>query len=94
MDENSNSFKVTLWDEELFFTSRAQWSDLIVRSTANPLFMSWEWMTTWWSIFSDSSMQLKVVVILGKDDELLAIAPMYLSEVYIKSFLKVGRLQL
>jgi hypothetical protein len=88
--------QVQVLNEDALYSNemRMEWTDLLYRSNSNALFMSWEWMTTWWSIFSDSSMQLKVVVIFGKDDELLAIAPMYLSEVYIKSFLKIGRLQL
>ena len=37
-----------LWTAEEFAAGKVQWSGLLERSDANPLFMSWDWMWLWW----------------------------------------------
>lgn len=37
-----------LRDAAGFDQLRAEWNDLVGRSQANTLFMTWEWQTTWW----------------------------------------------
>lgn len=86
--------KIYLWDEGQFNGSQKDWAKLLERSNSDRLFMSWEWLSTWWNVFSDSkSMQLRIYVALSGSGELIGIAPFYLSMVRTKKFLKTKRLQ-
>jgi len=69
------------WDEATFLNSREQWNNLLERSAADRLFLSWEWLASWWQTFADSSMQLKVFAATDSDGKLLGLAPLYLSRV-------------
>ena len=42
---------IRLEDENWFRSARQEWSDLLARSSANPLFMSWDWQYRWWLAF-------------------------------------------
>ena len=82
------------WDEEKFFSSRDEWNALLARSDADPLFLSWEWQSSWWRIFSDTkNMQLKLFVASNEDGRLLGIAPLFSSDDSIKNILPISRLQ-
>lgn len=82
------------WDEETFLRSRNEWNKLLEQSGANQLFLSWEWQSSWWKIFSETNkMELRLYVATTDDGMLVGIAPLYLTTVSIKSFLKSKRLQ-
>jgi len=90
----NNNFEITIWNKSDFYSSKITWTNLLGRSSSDQLFMSWEWMSCWWKVFSDESMQLAIVVVKVKNtDNVLGIAPMYLTNTRIKSFIKVKRLQ-
>jgi hypothetical protein len=90
----SQHIRIILWQEEDFFHSSEKWFDLLERSSADRLFMSWEWMSSWWKVYADPSMHLKLVVAIDKDSGvLLGIAPIYLTELKVKGVLKIKRLQ-
>lgn len=85
---------VQQWGAEKFFSSRNEWNELLKRSKSDQLFLSWEWQSSWWKIFSDSeSMELRLYVATADDGTLLGIAPLYLTTVATKNFLKTKRLQ-
>ena len=89
-----NSLKIACWDVEQFKNSQEEWSNLLVKSNSNKLFMSWEWLYTWWDIFSDpKSMELKLFVAINENGDVVGIAPLYLSTVISKRFVKTRRLQ-
>jgi CelD/BcsL family acetyltransferase involved in cellulose biosynthesis len=55
---------------------REEWTDLLNASTSNCLFLTWEWLYTWWKHLSEGRTLLLVTVRCGR--ELIAIAPLTL----------------
>ena len=90
---------VQLWDEERFFRSRKEWNELLKNSNSDQLFLSWEWQSTWWKVFSKPEgadperMELRLYVATTTDGTLLGIAPLYITTVYTKNIIKTKRLQ-
>lgn len=63
-------------DTEGFEQLREEWSELLEASDSNCLFLSWEWLFTWWKHLSGGSRLHIVTVRSGK--QLVAIAPLAL----------------
>ena len=85
---------VQQWDQEKFLHSRNEWNKLLKQSKSDKLFLSWEWQSSWWKIFSDAgNMELKLYVATTNDGTLVGIAPLYSTIVSTKKFLKTERLQ-
>ncbi len=86
--------KIIEWSADKFKASQDEWTELLNRSTSDPLFMSWEWQYTWWNIFSNpKNMELKLLSAVDRNGMLIGIAPLYLSVVEYRKFLKTRRLQ-
>ena len=90
----NNNLIVKNWDEELFLSSKKEWGQLLENSDADLLFMSWQWMSHWWtSLGSRPSDKLHIIAVYLKN-ELVGLAPLYISEgAYLKGFLSIKRLQ-
>ncbi len=87
--------KVHLWDTEQFRNSKDSWSELLERSTSDKLFMSWEWLFSWWNVFSkQENMELYLLAAFNSSDTLVGIAPLYLKTSLSKKIVKTQRLQL
>ncbi|WP_144392650.1 GNAT family N-acetyltransferase [Pleionea sediminis] len=83
-----------LWTEEEFANKQQDWSSLLELSDSDPIFLSWEWMYYWWKNFSRSSDELRVIAVYS-GNELVGIAPLYLSErFYLHGLIKTRSLQL
>lgn len=55
------------------------WSKLLTNSEANPLFMSWLWLHTWWKVFSPgNNFELLMLLAYTEDNILIGIAPLYI----------------
>lgn len=86
--------EVTEWGEEQFQKSRDEWTELLGKSASDSLFMSWEWLFTWWSVFCNpDEMKLRLFVATDSDGKLVGIAPLYLSVVKLKTIFKTRRLE-
>jgi CelD/BcsL family acetyltransferase involved in cellulose biosynthesis len=59
---------------EQFLALRSEWTELLRESAADNLFLTWEWLHTWWAHLGRSR-QLALVTIRS-GDRLLAIAPL------------------
>jgi CelD/BcsL family acetyltransferase involved in cellulose biosynthesis len=53
----------------------AEWNDLLRSSAADTVFLTWEWVTTWWSIYGTSA-GLHVLVARDASGDLVGIAPL------------------
>jgi len=88
------NISIELWDEDKFKNSAEEWSNLLECSTSDKLFMSWEWLSTWWNVFSNSqTMQLRVIAVSDNHGQLIGLAPLYISVVSIKGLFKSRQLQ-
>lgn len=71
--------KLTVYTQtDLFTQLKAEWNALLVRSTANRLFSTWEWQSTWWETYQPG--QLLVITCHDDDDKLVGIAPWFIAE--------------
>jgi CelD/BcsL family acetyltransferase involved in cellulose biosynthesis len=69
---------VRRWTGEEFLASREAWQSLLARSGSDPLFMSWQWASTWWRHHEARlSGELFVLAVQGAGGELLGIAPFH-----------------
>jgi CelD/BcsL family acetyltransferase involved in cellulose biosynthesis len=56
-----------------------EWNNLLWASDANNLFLTWEWVNTWWKVFGDKK---KLCVLTVCDDgELIGIGPFYVQTI-------------
>ena len=59
---------------EQFAALRPEWAELLRDSAADNLFLTWEWLHTWWTHFGRS--RNLAIVTIRSGDRLLAIAPL------------------
>jgi CelD/BcsL family acetyltransferase involved in cellulose biosynthesis len=50
------------------------WNSLLARSGASTIFLTWEWLHTWWRVFGEDRV-LYILVVL-ENDEIIGIAPL------------------
>ena len=76
--ESDKALSLTLHDESYFDDMAEEWGELLKKSDSNSLFMSWQWMNTWWKVWGVSE-RLNIYLILVRDehDQLVGIAPFY-----------------
>jgi CelD/BcsL family acetyltransferase involved in cellulose biosynthesis len=67
-----------LTDEADFWALSPEWNDLLVHSSANNIFLTWEWVSTWWRCFG-ADYQLWLVTV-RENGRLQAIAPLVLRQ--------------
>jgi len=71
-----------------------QWQELLTRSNADALFMSWHWMYSWWEVYGNlSDDELLLLGVYDDDDVLVCIAPFYISTKKIKNLIPIKILQ-
>lgn len=56
------------------------WNGLLRNSPADTIYLTWEWLYTWWEIYGDSARNLHVLVIKNKNGEMKGIAPFIIRE--------------
>lgn len=57
-----------------------KWNSFLEQSSYPNLFLTWEWLYTWWEFYSNGY-QLFILLALDQDENLLGIAPFYLSRI-------------
>ncbi len=68
--------------------------ELVARSDADPLFMSWDWQWRWWTHHAEVlNATLSLIAVYGQD-RLLGLAPFYSRAVVIRHLLHARRLEL
>lgn len=82
------------WDKTTFLTGRDEWNRLLGQSSADPLFLSWEWIATWWEVFGvDEDVEPAMLGAYTSDGRLLALAPLYVHRTRLRNALPIRRLQ-
>jgi hypothetical protein len=64
------------------------WSELLDEIPEAPIFLTWEWIRTWWCYFGQDR-ELWLLTARGKQGRLLGIAP-FMREEYKKGWIKLG----
>ena len=62
----------------LFTDLKSEWNELVRRSTANCIFSTWEWQSTWWACYQPGDLW----VLSCRDDEgrLVGLAPWFIGQ--------------
>jgi CelD/BcsL family acetyltransferase involved in cellulose biosynthesis len=62
-------------DHDAFAALEPEWAGLLRRSSANTVFLTWEWQSIWWDWFGE---QAQLSILAARDDgELVGLAPLY-----------------
>ena len=65
------------WAVEEWLGSELAWSRLLARSGADPLFLSWEWLTDWWRSYGGSLGRSPDILAFYRGEDLVGLAPLY-----------------
>jgi len=60
----------------LFNDLKAEWNELLGRSTSNRIFSTWEWQSTWWQAYEPG--ELWVITCRDESGKLIGIAPWFI----------------
>jgi CelD/BcsL family acetyltransferase involved in cellulose biosynthesis len=67
---------IRIEDDSDFYSLEADWNQLLKKSSNDNVFLTWDWLYTWWSFYKEGK---DLCILLVKEaDELLGIAPLYL----------------
>jgi len=69
--------KISRLDFENFKTIGREWNQLLHDSGAESIFLTWEWVFIWWSVYKDTRRTLYILVAYDEDGQLIGIAPCY-----------------
>ena len=56
-----------------------EWNCLLARTRSNSVFLSWEWMASWWPVFGDR-FELRLLTWRDQDQKLIGIAPLMIGK--------------
>ncbi len=62
-----------------FSKLKREWTALLKKSRADTLFLTWEWLYTWWECFQENR-QLFILAVYDEDVKLVGIAPLCISK--------------
>src|SRR5262245_65719792 len=60
-----------------FARLRSEWNDLLSRSSADTIFLTWEWLSSWWECYAGPNDALHIVTVRENTGELIGIFPFY-----------------
>ncbi len=75
---------------EQFLNSKAEWDEALQRSGDNNIFLTWEWLSTWWKHFGNERIFRLITVRDG--EKLIAAAPL-MSSKYKLAGLKLTKME-
>jgi CelD/BcsL family acetyltransferase involved in cellulose biosynthesis len=71
--------KVISKDDE-FRALAPQWNDLLDRSPSDSIYLTWEWLFTWWETFGGPGRQPHIITIHDASSRLVGILPLIITE--------------
>ncbi len=78
-------------DIDRFSALRAEWNDLLSRSSADTIFLTWEWLFSWWESYALPGDVLHIIIARESTGELIGILPLYVQK---KPYLPFRRIKL
>ena len=67
----------TICDVENFKTLRSEWDALLQKSFSNGLFLTWEWVYSWWKAYHTKK-ELNIICVRNNHNYLIGIAPLFI----------------
>lgn len=88
-----NKLRVAKIGEKSFSDLAESWCALLKQSNADPLFMSWTWLFSWWATWGhDLGLELLLLEVIDQKANLVGIAPLYRHRYRTPVGISVGRL--
>jgi hypothetical protein len=94
MGSTASDLTLRNWSLSEWLESEGPWNGLLARSDADPLFLSWEWLTHWWHCFGDTLAASAEIRAFYRGSELVGIAPLYRRHIVRKGVVPVSSVQL
>jgi len=82
------------WSIADWLASESAWSQLLARSGADALFLSWDWLTLWWHCFAGALAAAPEILAFYRGGELVGAAPLYRRRVMRSGVLPATSVQL
>ncbi|MEO8062844.1 MAG: GNAT family N-acetyltransferase [Pseudomonadota bacterium] len=87
--------RVRRWSDEEFLANRAVWQQLLARSDADALFMSWDWLSTWWRHHGVTlGAELCVLGVYADSGDLCGLAPFHMHRAVHRGVFAARRVEL
>lgn len=92
---STGPIRLRLWSEGEFATSESAWQELLARSSADPLFMSWNWQWCWWQ-HHGAPLGAELLLFAGytPDGQLIGLAPLQLRRADHRWPLRISRVEI
>jgi CelD/BcsL family acetyltransferase involved in cellulose biosynthesis len=74
------------------YALRGQWNEVLVNSASNNIFLTWEWIYTWWNIFKEKR-KLHIIT-FWRENELIGIAPFLARKIKYFGLIEYHRIEL
>jgi CelD/BcsL family acetyltransferase involved in cellulose biosynthesis len=65
------------WSIADWLASESAWSRLLAASSADTLFLSWDWLTLWWHCFAGELAAVPEILAFYRGVDLIGVAPLY-----------------
>lgn len=89
-----STITVRHWTLQEWFSSEAVWQALLARADADALFLSWQWLTRWWTHYGDRLGLSADIMAFYRGAELVGVAPLYVRDVRRASFVRTRSVQI
>jgi len=64
-------------DVREFSALRTEWNDLLAQSSADTIFLTWEWLFSWWQSYGGKDDRLYIITVRDADGKLIGLLPLY-----------------
>jgi len=78
-------------DCEKFQEIKQEWNILLQKSNSDSIYLTWEWLYTWWEIWGKNGLSLSIIIV-RKKNELIGIAPLFLRKTRWKKLFIIRKL--
>jgi len=79
---------------EEWLGSEAEWDGLLGRSNADPLFLSWQWLTHWWRHYGGPLRLTPEILAFYRSNTLVGLAPLYRRHVLRAGIVRASSVQM
>lgn len=66
-------------DSAAFKDLKDEWNSLLQKSHANTIFLTWEWLYTWWEVFGNGG-ELFIITVRNDKEDLVGLAPLFIKK--------------